>query len=510
MKAEEIKDRETLEAWLRGRPRRDSIVIAHRAALRVLPVWGAAMGEDWARKRDWTVLPLLRCALVSHLASHATNVDFAGFAVAADDSAADIWASALNIGRNSPGSGASAAADAIQSGYQAVQLVGGASIETVARVIRTAEQLDESRSILSATKLDARSLEEGKKLSTCPLWYWPDHSPKPFRSMERDMLAIWDGDPPDRWDFWRRWWEGAKTGQPLDPELQLAIVKGVDEETWKDPDKVAARIAEIEDAFNTERAAEDRLDEVIAATPNAERVEGNLDSGALILVPDSGIDGALFDYAARKVAGAISIIRLDGSNQYTALEADLAMLQAALEVTPGLPLELFDACASATGRLVLRCEIGDLPPLEKDPVLTDYRSRLRDAGADLYGNDPQTQSVVAARNALAGNDVFLEHPRDVGAAVEEIGPALEGHLATALPRDAKIASDPAASAEERKPATYRLVSRTLRIAKIAGYVVGGGAATIVGTKEVLEAIPVIQASPHFQKLVELALRWLGF
>lgn len=64
------------------------------------------------------------------------------------------------------------------------------------------------------------------------------------------MLAIWDGDPPDRWAFWRRWWEGAKTGQPLDPELQLAIVKGIDEECWKDPDKVAERIAQIEDQFD--------------------------------------------------------------------------------------------------------------------------------------------------------------------------------------------------------------------------------------------------------------------
>ncbi|WP_167647263.1 hypothetical protein [Mameliella alba] len=507
MKAEDIKDRETLEAWLRERPRRDAVVIAHRAALRVLPIWGAAMGEDWARESGLTALPLLRCGLISAVVSVEASSRIASEAIAAAHALASdpstlsrIMAASFRAAINAADA---AAASTLTGTEKATRALGHPAAYAVSAAADANLVYGASTNISDVTLLETGG-------DPVHLDLWSDSVQERFLKGERVMLELWDGDPPERWAFWRRWWEGAKTGQPLDPELQLAIVKGIDEETWKDPDKVAARIAEIEDAFNTERAAEDRLDEVIAATPNAERVEGNLDSGALILVPDSGIDGALFDYAARKVAGAISIIRLDGSNQYTALEADLAMLQAALEVTPGLPLELFDACASATGRLVLRCEIGDLPPLEKDPVLTDYRNRLRDAGADLYGNDPQTQSVVAARNALAGNDVFLEHPRDVGAAVEEIGPALEGHLATALPRDAKIASDPAASAEERKPATYRLVSRTLRIAKIAGYVVGGGAATIVGTKEVLEAIPVIQASPHFQKLVELALRWLGF
>ncbi len=79
------------------------------------------------------------------------------------------------------------------------------------------------------------------------------------------MQALWHNDGNKRWEFWARWWESAVRGEPLDPNLQLAIVQGIDEETWKDPDKVAARIVEIEARF--------RLDAVIAENPHAWRIE---------------------------------------------------------------------------------------------------------------------------------------------------------------------------------------------------------------------------------------------
>ncbi len=67
---------------------------------------------------------------------------------------------------------------------------------------------------------------------------------------EAKMLSNWDTDPKPRWAFWRRWWNGVVTGRPLDPKLQLALVEEIDDETWRDPDKVAARIVEIEEEFH--------------------------------------------------------------------------------------------------------------------------------------------------------------------------------------------------------------------------------------------------------------------
>jgi len=41
------------------------VAIAHRAALRVLPVWGEAVDHRWSRNADLTALPILRCLMTS-------------------------------------------------------------------------------------------------------------------------------------------------------------------------------------------------------------------------------------------------------------------------------------------------------------------------------------------------------------------------------------------------------------------------------------------------------------
>ena len=57
----DIKDRESLKAWLKDQPHEVAVWIASRAAARVLPVWwDAVLTEDWARKRDLTATPIVR------------------------------------------------------------------------------------------------------------------------------------------------------------------------------------------------------------------------------------------------------------------------------------------------------------------------------------------------------------------------------------------------------------------------------------------------------------------
>jgi hypothetical protein len=69
MRAEEIRDRETLEAWLTDQPREVAVMIAARAALRVLPgaAWFFEMGGTRDRARAYALL-LFRCGLASLLA----------------------------------------------------------------------------------------------------------------------------------------------------------------------------------------------------------------------------------------------------------------------------------------------------------------------------------------------------------------------------------------------------------------------------------------------------------
>ena len=58
-------DRKSLEAWLKSRPREDSIAIAHRAALRVFPLDDGVAESELAGELDFTTLPMLRCLIIS-------------------------------------------------------------------------------------------------------------------------------------------------------------------------------------------------------------------------------------------------------------------------------------------------------------------------------------------------------------------------------------------------------------------------------------------------------------
>lgn len=74
----EITDRESLERWLVGRSQSDAVAIALRSACRVLPLFGRAMDEDWARKGDLTALPILRLLLTLRAARTALGQGGAG------------------------------------------------------------------------------------------------------------------------------------------------------------------------------------------------------------------------------------------------------------------------------------------------------------------------------------------------------------------------------------------------------------------------------------------------
>ncbi|SNS89822.1 hypothetical protein [Antarctobacter heliothermus] len=273
MKAKDIKNRKTLEAWLKTRPREDAVVIAHRAMLRALPFWGAAMGEDWARKGDLTALPVLRCGLISAVASTLPTADIssatatATAAYAASYATAAVAASYADATADAADADAAAAAAAYAASYADATAdaadadAAAAAAASYADATATADAsyadatatADASYAAAYATAAvadavaDAVLLEaEGDVMGQA---LWPGATPDWFVEGEVKMLALWDTDPVERWEFWRRWWAGAKAGTPIDPQLQLAIVERIDEETWTDPDKVAAAIAKIERDF---------------------------------------------------------------------------------------------------------------------------------------------------------------------------------------------------------------------------------------------------------------------
>ncbi|MGC1486874.1 MAG: hypothetical protein WA784_03695, partial [Albidovulum sp.] len=195
--------------------------------------------------------------------------------------------------------------------------------------------------------------------------------------------------------------------------------------------------------------------------------------------------------------------------QYTALLPVIANLNDALSDGENLPVELFDACASASRMTVSMARVGECPQPEKDPLVQDFLIRIREAGADILANDPKAQEMVARRNDILGNEALIDGGATIRTLAAQIAAISEGRLAESLQDDAEVATDSAADPEARKVSSYRLSGRLVRSWKTIISVGAGIGRLVVNAKNVLEALAAIQASPLFQQAVSILWRALG-
>lgn len=496
MDAEAIRDEGTLRAWLERRDRSGSVAIAHRCAMRVAPLWVENISPEGPQKLWIFRLNLLCSPILDYRDTQIRAATVAAARAVSQVPLAYVSPSAT-AGRSARTTfGAHRAARAAMVASEAYGAVTSASIDAptiFGPVTPTA--------IWENLRADCNLLDAGHSLDHTPLWH---AAPNPLQKAWDKTRTLWQAEAPT-YDFWLRWYQGALDGTPLPPALLRDIALIPDAEWEKGAAHIAGLIAGIE------------RDHALAATPNGEEVVFNPATGRLHLVPVTDLPTDIADYARRKITKAVALFDDDVGNQYAALAPDCAMLASAVADAGNLPVELFDACASAVRRLTARVKNGDCPPPETDPLIADYAARLREAGADILGHDAKTQEVLAARNAINGNDALIDGAAVILAAVGEIQPVTEGLLRAALAVDAKVATDLAANPEDRKVASYRLVSRMVRISKVLSWAVAGTIATvggaIVGLPKVLEAIPQIEtilASPYYQAVWQWLLRYLGY
>jgi hypothetical protein len=231
MNAEDIRDRKTLEDWLSVQPLVSRQQLAVRIAMKIFPLWASRVASLPSGMKPRNALNELRVILAA-----STSVFVSGYrtysAVPSD--------AGLSAGIHRYDEVAAHALDTIQLG---VEFETDLAFEAANEAAFLASGSDTRPFYFGGGLSDALLLDEGRALMAEPLFV---SAPSWFRDADQRMLEIWDGEPPARWQFWRRWWEGVKTGIYVDPALQLAIVQGVDDETWQDPDATARRIAEIE------------------------------------------------------------------------------------------------------------------------------------------------------------------------------------------------------------------------------------------------------------------------
>lgn len=259
MDVSEIRDKDSLEAWLNSRPemvrQADALAIALRAAMRVFPLWSSAMGAEWARTAELTALPIMRCYLTSGVAREFPTPFFRNAATASAFSfAAPSTASHLELA-NCGRANASARETVTAAGSENTAIAVSAAAEACQLSAAGFGLLPTSFSPTWHTvRSDAQQIEEGKDPFSFPLW--SETMPDWFTAYDRLARAIWAKDP-ETWDYWIRWWEGILAGKPLDLEVQKAIALEIPDADWSDPEAVAAHIRRIEEreALRRENAA---------------------------------------------------------------------------------------------------------------------------------------------------------------------------------------------------------------------------------------------------------------
>ena len=229
------------------------------------------------------------------------------------------------------------------------------------------------------------------------------------------------------------------------------------------------------------------------------------------MVAESEIPDDITDYARRKLDRALRLFGDEPANQYRPLEPVLRVVRESLQDSANLPVELFDACASSSRMAANFVRNDVIPRPEQDATINEFLTIIRETGADILANDPKTQQVLTRRNAILGNEVLVDNADLIRAVAAELAAVSEGALPRLVLRDAALATDPAAGADDRHESSFRLSGRMVRYAVIGTTAaVAAGGAAIKNSKEIYWLGDKIYQSPQFQAALEVVMRWLGF
>ena len=479
MDAVDVKDRESLEAWLTGRPRGDSIWIAHRAAMRVLPAWAWRMPSYAAQGLALSEPPILRALLTSGVGCGYATPEVKDASAAA--ARANIITATPSLASAFYSASASGALTAITP---AVASASAAAVASGAASAILWEQI----------KQDCLALQRNAALQEVPLWLGV---PNPFLSEWGPVINKWLADPD--YAFWLRWYEAALAGTPPNWPLLRDIALIPDADWEKGIGHIAGVIAGIE------------LNFAVARSGNGERLEINPETGLIRLVGDSDLPTDISAYARRKMVKALNIIGDASDNQYRPMEPAMKVIRDALEDATNLPVELFDACASSSRIIATLVRNEAVPTAEQDALINEYITLIREAGADILGNDTKTQDVLTRRNSILGNNALVENAKAIQFVVSQLVEVSEGTLVRVMPRDADLATQPSNDSVESKDSAFRLVGRLLRYRAVQLAKGAKGAVdAIVGAEKAWLVLTRLVATPQFQQVWAAILRWIGF
>lgn len=213
----EIDSEESLKAWLGTRPHEDAVLVAHRAAMRVAPIWFAAMASDWARDDNLTAISILWPSLIPQFARQYPTLKSKSLAPAA---------LANRIGGDPRGL-ANHAAGATRSAAMAVAIEGHSdALICATNAVVEASYAAPIGAVWDSVQIDVHALVNGKDPSGSTLW----PAENPLASEWQKSQPILRNTPGG--EFWIDWYQRTLGGRPQNWPL-LRDVALIDDALWK-------------------------------------------------------------------------------------------------------------------------------------------------------------------------------------------------------------------------------------------------------------------------------------
>lgn len=235
-----VMDDNEFKIWLRQQSREHCAIIAARAAARVVPI-ATSFGNGGNVHRNLALLTL-RATLTSGVAGKVPTLDV--MAAAASAAAYDLYvAPAYAVGADAARA-SDYDTDAADAAYASVS----ASADAAVDVAISDATVSAYASAFAAASADVTIAFSG--LFDAPLWGTtsePDWLTEAVKGKKNLLNRGAD------WDFWRRWYQGMLTGQPLDWELQRRVAL-IPKEDWAEGvEHIAEVIEKIEREWRAEQ-----------------------------------------------------------------------------------------------------------------------------------------------------------------------------------------------------------------------------------------------------------------
>lgn len=242
----DIKDNDSLKKWLAEWPaenglddkatRAIAVAIAHRAAMRVLPVWWKSCLLSDAHRPELTALPVLRVNLIIGVAAQMPT-PMIKKAAATAASSATFHATAA--------SASYAVAAIAATSYATIAHTAAGATSFATGTFSFTSSADDKNQTWRAIQADCTAITARLDILSAPLWPTPDI---PF---DQDWRDIKTSETAPEWSFWTKWYDDALAGNPPNWEMleQIALIES---KVWgSGAVAVAGRISLIVETFDT-------------------------------------------------------------------------------------------------------------------------------------------------------------------------------------------------------------------------------------------------------------------